>query len=90
MSEVFRTRLRGVEAAVQSDSRSARAGHDDRRRADDRRDADREGVLGPATVDQLHARHGDSAAAGLNISEDQVHEGCDILGQVLKQQTEAK
>ncbi len=26
----------------------------------------------------------------LNISEDQVHEGCDILGQVLKQQTEAK
>ena len=84
LGEVFRSGCEALQAGVRPDPRSARAGRDDRRRAD---------VEGAPIVKAclerkllINCTHGTviRLLPAMNLTEEQVHEGCDILAEVLK------
>ena len=73
-------------AGVRRGARGSRPRRDDRRRVVDRGRGDGEGLPGTELARELHPWNGDPTAAGHEPQRRPVHEGCDILADVLKQQ----
>ena len=89
LGEIFRQRFDAPAAGMRPYTRRPRAGRNDRHRALHRRDADVKACLERKLL--VNCTHGTviRLLPAMNLTEQQAHEGCDILADVLKHQAGA-